>query len=198
MFARSNHRRGDNLICGEHSGGHGGVSLIIMPRSRRALFRPLWAAAKVNLGCPLEETNSCSPSEIGGVHGFSSSFTRRALKSPSAERTAPGAVPPASERRASADSSARAVLNSRVNAGENSCNRASGISRMDSSSFSAARRTFPATSCASRNGTSKSDENNRQVRWRRGLDPALLREDALHGIAWRRARRPRFGSVAST
>ena len=53
------------------------------------------------------------------VQGFSSSFTTRAVKSSSAARTAPGAVPPATPRRASADSSVSTVLRSRPNAGEN-------------------------------------------------------------------------------
>src|ERR1700683_5573328 len=76
-------------------------------------------------------------------HGFSSSFARRDLKSSRAERTAPGAVPPAMDRRASADSSVRTVPRSRPKAGENSFNRSSGISRMDLPSASAARNTFP-------------------------------------------------------
>ena len=41
------------------------------------------------------------------------------------------------------------------NAGENSCSRSSGISRMDFPSCSAARSTFPTISCASRKGTPK-------------------------------------------
>src|SRR5580700_6277755 len=88
-------------------------------------------------------------------HKPASNFARRALNSCRAARTAPGAVPPGDERRASADSRVSAVAKFLSNTGENSFSRSTGISRIDFPSFSAAWNTLPATSCASRKGTPK-------------------------------------------
>ena len=146
MLARGDHRRGHNLVGGEHGGGGG----------RRVADEDAQVKPRA-----FEATVSGRESESGGnvgrgkvrVQGFSSSLVTRAVKSSSAERTAPGAEPPATPRRASADSRVSTVLRSRPNAGENAASFSSGISRIDFPSCSAARSTLPTISCASRNGT---------------------------------------------
>src|ERR1700733_9703500 len=145
VLARRDHGRSNDLICGEHGRG----------RCQRVADQNAEIEARA-----LDTAVGSREGESGGnvrcgkvrIQGLASSAATRAVKSARAARTAPRAVPPATPRRASADSSVSTVERSRPNAGENTASLSSGISRIDFPSCSHARKTLPTISCASRNG----------------------------------------------